>query len=230
VFTVNVSGDTTAESDETFKVTLSAPSGGAQIVGSNKGEITCQITNDDAPVASNFVWLVNTLAAPPSLAGSPANATYLRPVDTTFVTREGLKMRSTNSGITASDNGGFASAPWWLMSNAFNCAEFELAAGSWEVGFLMSGASPGGTLFMIDDPAGAANVRQTIVLAGASSSISDTDGTVYSNPANAVTSAVNDLTFVPVAITDAGGSKGILRIYASGGPGTLLSAVALRQA
>merc|ERR1712039_522187 len=88
-FAVGVQGDTTAEFDETFKVTLSAPSGGAALVASGKSEITCTITNDDAALTSNFVWLGSTLTAAPTITGAPASATYLNGTETAFVTRAG---------------------------------------------------------------------------------------------------------------------------------------------
>ena len=167
VFTINLLGDTAAEQDETFKVMLSAPSGGSQLVASNKSEIDCSITNDDAAVAGAFVWLVKNLTAAPALAGSPPQATYLRPVETDWGTRGGVKMRSVGGGTTASDSAGFAGVPWWLQANDFNSVEFELPAGSWQVGIITSGRNVGGAVQMVDDPAGAATVRQNLPTGGA---------------------------------------------------------------
>lgn len=228
LFTVNVNGDAAAEQIETFKVALSSPSSGAQLVASTKSEVICTITNDDAALSGAFVWLVNSLSAAPSLPGAPTQSTYLRPVDTSWVTRGGVKMRSVSAGTTASDSGGFASVPWWLHANAFNSAEFELAAGSWEVGFITSGANSG-TLNMVDNPAGAGIVRQAITLVGQALSISDTDDTRYTTGPTAVSEAVSNLTFVPVTVSNIGGGVGVLRVFINSGTGALLSAIALRQ-
>lgn len=229
-FTVNVAGDTTAEQDETFKVSLSAPSAGTAVVGSRKDEITCTITNDDAAVVGALVWLVSDLNAAPALTGSPASATYLRPADTAWVTRGGVKMRSVGGGTTATNNGGFAGVPWWLHTSVFNAAEFELPVGNWEVGIVLSGANSGGQVLMIDNPTGAANVRQTLSAAGQASSLSDTDGTIYTNAATAVGDVINNMTYVPVTITNAGTGVGVLRVYGTAGSvGTLLSAISIRQ-
>jgi len=124
------------------------------------------------------------------------------------MTRAGIKMRSIGGGTTATNSAGFASAPWWLNHSVFNGAEFELAAGSWEVAVVISGNAAGATLRMIDAPAGAANVRQAISLTGAANSLSGTDGTVYSNASTAVAGVVNNLAFVPVTISNIGSGVG----------------------
>jgi CSLREA domain-containing protein len=56
-FSISVNGDTTYEADETVTLTLSNPTGGATISGTNPATLT--ITNDDAPPAT---LVVNTTA------------------------------------------------------------------------------------------------------------------------------------------------------------------------
>lgn len=230
VFTVNVAGDAAAELDETFKVTLSAPSGGAQLVGSGKSELICTIANDDAAVIGAFVWLVNTLTAAPNLPGSPAGAVHLRVSETSNVTRGGVTMRSVSIGSPASDSDGFANVPRWGINNVFQGARFELPAGNWEFAVIAASASFGGgisgSVFIVDDPAGTANVRQTLVLAGSGALLIDTDNTAYTTASTAVGDAVNNLTYVPVSVSDRGGGSGVVQLYSNG---AYIAAIALRQ-
>jgi hypothetical protein len=234
VFTVNVSGDTSAEADETFKVALSAPSTGTALVGSNRSEITCTITNDDAQVAASFVWLVKDLNATPALPGSPIGATHLKVTETTNVTRGGVTMRSVNSFPPVSDNGGFANTPYWQIGNSFAGVRFEIPAGSWEFAVIATAPFGGinGTVTIVDNPSGDAIVRQSLVLnsapSGASSLLLDSNNAAYTNASTAVAGAVNNLNsaFKPVQVTDLGGGSGVVQVYANG---VNVTAVALRQ-
>lgn len=229
-FTVPVIGDTTAEFDEAAKVTLSSPTNGAALVGSGKSETQFSIVNDDAPLASTFIWLVNdNEASALALTGSPAGATYLKASEGTFVTRDGLEMRARGAP-TAGNNGGFADVPYWLSTGAFSAIEIKPTPGNWEIAFIISGNGSGNTFTVIDDPDGAANTRVSTSLPTTSgSSLSDTDGTEYTNASTAVAGAVNNLTFTPVLVTDAGGGAGLIRAYTSGG-GAYISAIAIREA
>ncbi len=231
VFTANVNGDTSAEVDETFLVTLSSPSGGAQIVGSNKGTLTNTIVNDDAPVASAFVWLGASLTGAPALSGSPSSAVHLNVTETSNVTRAGITMRSRSGGATAYDNGLFANVPAFLTDNAFNGALFVLPAGNWEFGFIAASASWGGgisgTVRIVDDPSGAANVRQSAALSGSGALLMDSDGTNFTG-GTAIADAVNNLTYLPVTVTDIGGGNGLVQIHGTSGA-VQLAAVSLRQ-
>jgi hypothetical protein len=175
-----------------------------------------------------YVWLGNTLAAAPALSGVPAGSTYLNPTETTYVTRGGLKMRSNGGGTTAGNSGVFANAPFWVSASQFNAADFEVAAGTWQVGIIMSGAGLGGTLTMVDDPAGAANVRQSIALVGSANTLSDTDGTTYGTAGTAIAGVVAGMTLVPVTVSNLGSGVGVMRVYVQGG-GPYLCAIALRQ-
>ena len=235
-FTANVQGDTASEFDNTALVSLSSPSAGCALVGSNKSTATLTITNDDAPVISAFIWLVDTLTAAPSLPGAPAGGVHLRKTETTNVTRGGVTMRSRSSGTTATDSGGFASTPWWLSGSAFAAFEATLAPGNWEVAPIFQGNNSGAQLLMIDNPdatgGGSATTRQTLTLAStASSSLSVNDGTTttqFTNASTAVAEAVAALPFLPVTITDAGGGNGLLRIHGTS-PGATVVAIAIRQ-
>lgn len=180
-----------------------------------------------AAVAPTYVWLGGTLAAAPALSGVPAGSTYLNASETTYVTRNGIKMLSVSAGTATSDSGGFASTPWWQQANAFGAAQFELAAGTWQVGIIMNGVGTGNNLLMVDDPLGAATTRQSIALTGSASSLSDTDGTVYSTAGTAIAGVVGAMTLVPALVTNLGGGVGVLRVYANG-TGAQISAVALR--
>lgn len=230
VFTVNVNGDTSAEFNETFAVTLSSPSTGTAIVGSNQGSVTCTITNDDAALVGAFVWLVNTLTAPPSLSGSPAGAVHLRVSETTNVTRSGITMRSVNVGPPANDTGGFAGVPQWQIGNAFQGVRFELPAGNWEFAVIASSASWGGgisgTVTIKDDPAGANTTRQSLTFSGTGGMLADTDNTAFTSAPSALADAVGALTYVPVTVSNLGGGNGVVQLYANG---TNVSAIALRQ-
>lgn len=228
-FTVNVQGDTAAEFNETFKVALSAPSGGAALVASGKSELTCTITSDDAALTANFIWLGGSLSGAPAISGAPATATYLNVTDTSFVTRAGVKMRTIGAGF--SQNAGAFGLPYMgFASNVGNGVEFELAAGSWEIAFLgIVDAGGGGTVTAVDDPAGLANIRYSYTMASASLRIVDTDGTSYTNTITGPTDAINNLTFTsPITVSDLGGGIGRLRFNGTA-PFTLLSAIALRQ-
>jgi len=231
VFTVNVNGDTTPEFNETFKVALSAPSAGAVLVASNKSELTCIIMNDDAALASTFVWLGSSLSAAPAITGAPPGATYLNSSETSFVTRGGAKMRAIGAGFANNERPDVFGLPYWGMDNVFHGVEFELAAGTWEIAFLAVGdASAGGTVSAVNDPAGAANVRYSFLVPSTSPvRIVDTDGTVYTDQPTGATDALNNLTFVgPITVTDLGGGLGRLR-FTGTAPFTVLSAIALRQ-
>lgn len=173
-----------------------------------------------------YVWLGNTLSAAPALSGVPAGSTYLNASETTYVTRNGIKMLSVSAGTFADNSGGFASVPRWQQANAFGAAQFELAAGTWQVGIIMSGAGTGNNLLMVDDPLGAATTRQNITLTGQASSLSDTDGTVYTNAGTSIAGVVGAMTLVPAQVTNLGGGVGVLRVYANG-TGAFISAVAL---
>lgn len=227
-FTANVNGDTSAESDETFKFTLSAPSGGAVLVASSKSELTCTIVNDDAPLPASFVWLGGGLTGAPAISGAPATATYLNASETSFVTRGGVKMRAIGAFFTS--DAGFAGLPYWGVTGSSNGVEFELAAGSWEIGFLgVADGNAVGTYTVVDDPAGAANVRYTYSFASGALRVIDTDGTGYTNTATGPADAINNLTFIsPVTVTDLGGGVGRLRFNGSA-PFVILSAVAIRR-
>jgi hypothetical protein len=228
VFTATVNGDTTAEFNETAKVTLSAPSGGAQLVGSRKSEALLTITNDDAPLASSFVWLGASLTGAPALTGSPPGATYLNGSETTNVTRAGITMRSRSAGVTAYNSGLFANTPGWLLGNVFNTALFQIAAGNWEFGFIAAFSGTGsGTVKIIDDPDGAATERQSLALSAIAASLIDTDNTRYTNASLAVADAVNNLTFVPVTVSNLGGGTGLVRVQSA--DSIILNAIALRR-
>lgn len=228
VFTINVAGDAAAEQDETFAVTLSAPTGGAALVASGKSALTCTIANDDAASVGAFVWLGNSFTAAPALPGAPPSAVWLNANETSYLTRGGIRMRAVGAAFTTNASG-FASMPLWGVSNAFQGAIFELDAGVWDVGVLViTDGSSGGTLSLIDNPAGAATVRYSRFFPTSATRVNDTDGTSWTDPATAVADAVNNLTFVPVTITDLGGGKGVL--WARGTtPMTLLAAVGLRK-
>lgn len=105
-----------------------------------------------------------------------------------------------------------------------------MPAGDWEVGILAASAPWGGgisgTLYMVDDPLGAATVRQTSALSGSGTVLVDTDNTPYTNATTAVADAINNLTYLPVTISDLGGGNGLLQIYATG---VTICAVALRE-
>ncbi len=232
VFAVVVNGDTTAEQDETFAVTLSAPTNAAQIVASGKDRVVCTIRNDDAPLVGAFIWLVKDLTAAPALPGAPAGAVHLRAAETTNVTRDGITMRSRNSGQVAYDSGNFADTPGWIIANTFHGAEFSLPAGTWEVALI--GASPSfgggisGTLQLVDDPNGVATVRQTITFSETGALLASTDGTEYRTSSTAVGDAVNNLVWVAAAVTDLGGGSGLLRLAFNAGAASV-AAIALRQ-
>lgn len=174
-----------------------------------------------------YVWLGESLTAAPALSGVPVNSTYLNRTETSYVTRNGVKMLSIASGTTATNSGGFASVPWWLQTNVFNAAQFELAAGTWQVGIIGNGNLTGNTLKIIDNPLGTPVERQSIALTGALNSLSDTDGTTYTNAGTAIAGVVAGMTLVPVIVTNTGGGVGTIRVYAEG-PGTAtISAIAL---
>jgi hypothetical protein len=234
-FTVNVNGDTSPELDETFAVQLSSPTGGAAIVSSGKDRVTLTIGNDDAPVLGAFVWLSESMSGPPALAGVPAGSVHLHRTETTNVTRGGITMRSRGGG--AGYNVGnsppmFADVPAILTDSVFSGALFVLPAGSWEVAIIAAafafGSGINGTLRMIDDPNGAANVRQSVALAASGALLMDTDGTEYRTSSTAIASAVNNLTYLPVTITDLGGGTGLLQVHGASG-GMNIAAIALRQ-
>lgn len=229
-FTFTVDRDATGELDETFAVTLSAPSGGAVLVQSGKQTVTCTIANDDGAVVGAFVWLGQTLIGAPALAGSPPGAVHLNVGETANVTRGGITMRSRGSGITSADSYWFATTPGWLVSNGFAGPLFVLPAGNWEVGFIAAsqpwGGGIGGTVYMIDDPLGADTVRQALPVSAGGTVLVDTDNTPYTSPSTAVSGAINNLTYVPVTITNTGGGNGMLQVFANG---VILSAIALRQ-
>jgi hypothetical protein len=228
VFTVNVSGDTTGEQNETFAVTLSSPSTDTALVGSNKSAITCTITNDDAALLGTFVWLGSTLTAAPALSGSPAGATYLNASETTNVTRGGITMRSVSSGPPVSDNTGFASTPFWQIGNSFQGARFEIPAGNWEFAFIATAAFGGisGTVTIRDLTASVD--RQTVVLSSAAGALLlDTAENEYTTSSTAVADAVGaPLPYLPVTVADAGSGTGVIQLYANG---VNISAIALRQ-
>ncbi len=234
VFVVSVTGDAAAEQNETFTVTLTAPSAGTVLVASGKNALACTITNDDAAVIGAFVWLGFSLTNATLPAASPPGATFLNVSETAPVTRSGITMRSRTAGITAADNFWFASTPGWSIANSFQGPDFVLPAGNWEAAFIATSASFGsginGTVTMVDNPNGAANVRQARVLnsSGAASQalLMDTDGTAYTTATTAVADAINNLTYVPVTITSIGGGNGMLQVYANG---FVIVAVALRQ-
>lgn len=233
-FAVQVQGDTTAEQDETFAVTLSSPTNGAALVASGKSAVTCTITNDDAALVGAFVWLVRDLTAPPSLAGSPSTAVHLRASETSNVTRGGITMRS-RSNQTAYDSGLFANVPGFLTSNSFHGVLLELAAGNWEIGFIAASASwgggIGGNVLIIDDPNGAATVRQNVALSGSGALLMDSDGTQYTTSSTAIGDAVNALTFLPVTVSDLGGGTGLVQVRGGGSPAAVnIAAIAVRQA
>lgn len=233
-FTANVVGDTHGETDETFAVTLSAPSGGAVLVASGKDTITCTIANDDSAVIGTFVWLGQTLVGAPALAGSPPGAVYLNVNETTQVNRGGIGLRARGAGATANDFF-FANTPGWRMDNSFQGLELIIAAGTWEIGFIAAsdpfGGGIGGTVFMVDDPAGAATVRQSVVLDSAAAAsqalLMNTAGGFYTSASTAVPSAINALTYLPVTVTNLGGGMGRVQIYANSE--TTLAAIAVRQ-
>ncbi len=228
-FTVNVQGDTTAEQDEAFKVALSAPSGGAALVASGKSELACTITNDDGALVGAFVFLGASLSGAPALSGTPAGATYLNSSETSFVTRGGVKMRA-RPAVGFSVNSGAFGLPYWGINDSVNHGiEFELAAGTWEIGFIaVTDTGGGGPVSFVDDPAGAANVRYSYTLPAASLRVLDTDGTAYTTTGTAFSDAVNNLTYASVTISNLGGGLGLLRVIGSG-TFPLLSAIALRQ-
>lgn len=177
--------------------------------------------------SATYVWLGATLAAAPALGGVPAGSTFINTSDTAYVTRNGVKMLSVSGGTASSNNAGFASVPWWQQSSAFGAVQFELPAGTAQIGFIMSGAGAGNNMLMVDDPLGAAMVRQSIALAGAANSLSNTSGTTYPTAGTAIANAVAGMTFVPVQVTNLGGGVGVVRVYANGA-GALISAIALR--
>ncbi len=230
-FTANVIGDTAAEFDETFKFTLSSPSGGAVLVGSGRNELICTITNDDAALSASFVWLQQSGSGAPSVSGAPAGATYLNVTETSFVTRAGIKMRAIGAGFT--NNSSVFGIPLWGLDNAIaKGVEFELAAGSWEIAFLaITDGGSGGLLSVIDDPAGAATTRYSYnIPTVAPVRVVDTDGTTYTSTGTAATDAINNLTFTsPITVTDLGGGVGRLR-FNGAAPYVLISAIALRRA
>lgn len=230
VFTVNIRGEVTAEQDETFKVSLSAPSTGTAVIGSNRGEMTCTIANDDAAVAGAFIWLGSTLSGAPALPGSPPSAVHLNAGETANVTRGGVTMRSTASFPPTSDSGGFASTPFWQLSGTSVGIRFELPAGSWELAVIATQTfgNNSGTVQIIDDPAGTAIIRQTLPLSFNGGLLGDTDGTTYTNAATALADCVNNLTYVPLTVTDLGSGTGVVKVQM--GAGLLnITAVALRQ-
>jgi hypothetical protein len=98
------------------------------------------------------------------------------------------------------------------MSNNFNAVELQLAAGTWQVGIIGSGAATGATITMIDDADGAANTRQSIAVTGQSSSLWDTDDTRYTTAGTAIAGVTGAMTLVPVLVT-----TGVLRIYLTTG-------------
>jgi hypothetical protein len=236
VFTVNVSGDTAGEQNETFAVTLSSPSTDTVLVGSGRSTITCTITNDDAALVGAFIWLVNdNEASALALSGSPSGATFLRASDTGFVTRSGISMRSRGVG-TATNTSSFASLPYHSFDNAFHSADFQLAPGDWEVALLVftnSGAN--GTVTMVDNPdatgGGSATTRQSIVYPSSSDRLNETNPAInYSTALTAVADAINaPLSYLPVTITDAGGGMGLLRVGRSAGTFNAVCAIAIRE-
>lgn len=231
-FAVVVNGDTTGEQNETFLTTLSAPSGGAVLAGSNKSQLTCTITNDDASVPSAFVWLVKDLTAAPALAGSPAGAVHLQMAEQTNVTRSGITMRAVGFGDPY-DNTLFAGLPGWHLNSTAKGVYLEVPAGNWEVAALVASASFGsgvsGSLEFVDDPTGAATVRYSGALSRTGKVLVDTDNTEYTNALSAVADAVNNLTFAPVTVADLGGGNGRIHIRMNGASGsTHLSAFAIR--
>lgn len=227
-FTANVIGDTTSEFNETALVTLSAPSAG-QLVGSNKSKALFSIVNDDAVKISAFVWLVDTdETSALALPGSPVGATYLKASETTYQTRSGVKVRALTP-LFGNNSSGFAGTPFVSSANAFSSVEFGIAPGNWEIGIIVSGNPAGNTLTVIDDPDGTPSTEVSLALAArAGASLSDTDGTEYTNASTAVADAVNNLTFVPVTVTDAGGGEGRVRVYCSGSAANLC-AICIRQ-
>lgn len=232
-FTANVQGDAAAEFDETFKFTLSSPSGAAVLVASGKSELTCTIVNDDAAVASSFVWLGSSLSAAPAITGAPAGATYLNGSETSFVTRGGLTMRSINPpGFASNVNPAVFGLPYWGIANTFAGVEFEIAdLGSWEIGVLgLTDTGAGGLFQVYDYPGGVPTLRYSYTFPNASLRVLDTDGTAYTNPTTAAQDALNNLTFVPITVSEdvAASGKGRLRIV-GGAPFVLISGLALRK-
>ena len=214
---------------EAFKFTLSSPSGGSVPVASGKSELICTITNDDAALASSFVWLGSSLSAPLGISGEPAGATYLNASETSYVTRGGLKMRSRGAGFANNATPGVFGLSYWGLNNVFNGLEFELDAGNWEIGIIgPTDSGSYGTFSVTDDPNGAANLRYSYAIPSGSLRVVDTDGTGFTGT-GAATNAINNLTFVSVPVSNLGGTgKGLVRITGTA-PYTLLSAVALRK-
>lgn len=230
-FAFTVNRDSAGELDETFAVTLSSPSGGAALVASGKSAITCTITNDDAAVLGAFVWLGESLSGAPALAGAPVNAVHLNRTETSNVTRGGVTMRSRGGG-GGGNAGLFANMPYIATDNVFNGVLLELPAGSWEIAIIAGSFSWGGgisgTVKIIDDPTGAAIERQSRALSGSGMLLVDTDNTAYTTPSTAIADAVNNLTYVPVTVSDRGSGIGLVQVHGTGGA-VNLAAIALRQ-
>jgi hypothetical protein len=232
-FAVQVQGDTTSEMDETGVVTLSSPTNGAVLAASQRDRTVFTIRNDDAALVGAFVWLTNTITAP-ALTGAPPSATYLKVSETADVTRSGITMKSRGSGNTAYDNTLFAGTPGFLHNNSFNGVDFTLAAGNWEVA-LIAGAFPfgggiSGSVRLVDDPNGAANVRQTVTYATSGAHLAASDGTTtFTDSATAVFDAVNNLVWLPATVSNLGSGTGLLRLQGNTGEVNIV-AIALRQA
>lgn len=180
-----------------------------------------------APV---YVWLGVTLAAAPALSGVPGGSTYLNASETTNVTRGGITLRSINSGAGIGDTSGFASTPLWQLTSATTGVRFQLPAGTWQFAFILSQTfgSNSGTIEIVDDPDGAATVRQSILRSPSGALLQDTDGTDYTSAGTAIADCIANLTYVPVIVSNLGGGNGVvtLRLAAAG---TLnITAIALR--
>jgi hypothetical protein len=232
VFTVNVSGDTAGEQNETFAVTLSSPSTDTVLVGSGKDRITCTITNDDAAVIGAFIFLGLSLTGAPAIAGAPLGAVHLNENETTNVTRGGVTMRSRSSQ-TAYNGGLFADLPGFFTANKFSGVLLDLPAGSWEVGFISASAGFGGgvadSVLMVDDPLGAEALRRTQAISASGTVLVDTDNTAYTSVSTALADAIDNLTYVAVTVSDLGGTgRGLLQLHGTGG-GVNLCAVAIRE-
>jgi len=182
-----------------------------------------------APGLDTIVWLGSTLSGP--VAGSPAGSTYLNVLEGSDVTREGVTMRSTSPSPSPSDAGGFASTPFWQMSAPAHGVRFAIPAGSWEFAFILTQTfgSNNGTVEIIDDPSGAATVRQSIARAPVGGLLMDTDGTSYTTAGTAVASCLAALTYVPVTVTDLAGGNGVVKFQLTTGL-LNVSAIGLRQA
>lgn len=183
-----------------------------------------------APAPPTVIWLGDSLTAAPALSGAPAGATYLNDHETTQLTRGGITMRARGAGV-AYNNALFASAPGWVVGNQFQGLELTLAAGAWQIGIVAGSMSWGGgvsgTVFIVDNPAGAATVRQTLPLSGSGSLFLDTDGTAFTNAGTAIADVFGALTLVPVTVSNLGGGNGLVHIYGSGAA-MQIAAIAVR--